>query len=427
MARSTTAAGRTSDFGRLWFGESVSLLGDQVASLALPTAAVLLLGASATEVGALTAVGTLAYPLLGLFAGALMDRVRRRPVMILANVVRMGCFAVLAVCAATGSVTMPLLYAVAAAVGVATIFFDIAYQTYLPSLLAGEKLAQGNVRLELSSSLSRLAGPSLGGLLLQYGGLAIGFGVNAASFAASMLGVTAIRTPEPAPNRGDHRTSLLADILDGVRLMWRHPVLRPLTVSAALRNLGINAHRTVLIVFLYRSLDLSAGAVGLVFTVGAAGALTGAAFTSWLRTRLGVGRTLLLTGLEGLVWLLTPLSLIGGAPAWVLGLMFVSSLWLPVWNATVTTLRQQITPAAYLGRVQATARTINLSTIPIGAVLGGVVADSLSGLGDRTGPVLALTLCGGVAALSLVQLGSRRIRSITTLPDRPDPAGTEES
>jgi MFS family permease len=420
-AASTTlpADRRSHDFRSLWFGESVSLVGDQVAALALPTAAIVTLGASATEVGGLNAVGTIAYPVLGLFAGALMDRVRRKPVMIAANAVRMLCFVVLVVCVATGWVTLPLLYVVAAVVGTAAIFFDIAYQTYLPSLLTGDELARGNVRLELSNSVSRLAGPSLGGLLLQFGGLAVGFGANAASFAASMAGVAAIRTPEQRPERAERRTHLIADILAGVRLVWGNPILRSLTTSAALRNLGINANRTVLIVFMYRTLDLSAGAVGVVFTIGAAGAVVGAAMTTSLLRRIGVGRTLLLTGLEGLVWLLAPLSLLGGAPVWVMGLMFASSLWLPVWNATVITLRQRITPTPFLGRVQATARTINLSTIPVGALLGGIALDALAPLGDRRGPIVGLTLCSAVAALSLTQLSHHQLRTIRHLPEAP--------
>ncbi|MEV4266026.1 MFS transporter [Kribbella sp. NPDC049584] len=413
----TVGSRRSRDFRSLWFGESVSLLGDQVATLALPTAAVISLGASATEVGGLNAVGTVAYPVLGLFAGALMDRVRRRPVMIAANAVRMTCFVVLVVCAAAGWVSLPLLYVVAGVVGTATIFFDIAYQTYLPSLLVGDDLARGNVRLELSNSVSRLAGPSVGGPLLQFGGLAAAFGANAASFAASMIGIASIRTPEHQPERPDRRTHLLADIVAGIRVVWRNPILRSLTTSAALRNLGINANRTVLIVFMYRTLDLSAGAVGVVFTVGAVGAITGAATTTWLLRRIGVGRTLLLTGLEGMIWLLAPLSLLGGAPLWLMGLMFVSSMWLPVWNATVITLRQRITPAAFLGRVQATARTINLSTIPVGALIGGISVDALAPLGERRGPIVALTLCSAVAMLSLSQLCRRRIRTIRDLPD----------
>jgi len=146
---------RTRDFRFLWFGESISLVGDQVAAPALPTAAIVNLGASATEVGGLNAIGTITYPVLGLFAGALMDRVRRKPVLIAANAVRMMCFVVLVASALAGWVTLPLLYVVAAVVGTATIFFDIAYQTYLPSLLSGDDLARGNVR---SSSRIRSLG-----------------------------------------------------------------------------------------------------------------------------------------------------------------------------------------------------------------------------------------------------------------------------
>ncbi|TVT40864.1 MFS transporter [Amycolatopsis rhizosphaerae] len=283
---------------------------------------------------------------------------------------------------------------------------------------SGEPLAQGNARLEMSSSVSRLMGPMLGGALLQGSASAGALAANALSFLASMAGVVLVRSPEPTPSSHDASTGVWRPIAEGLRFLWRHPLLRPLTLAAGLRNLGMSAVRTVLVLFLYKALALSPGVAGTLFTAGALAAVAGATLSGWLAGRLGIGRTLLLTGCEGLAWLAVPLALVLPSVGTVVTVMVVSSLWLPIWNAVVTTLRQQVTEPRLLGRVHATARTINLSTIPLGALAGGVLAQLLSdAYGDRKGLTLALTLCAAVAALSLVTLLAGNIRRIRHYPN----------
>ncbi|WBQ05701.1 MFS transporter [Kribbella sp. CA-293567] len=155
------------DFRALWFGQSVSSVGDQVSAFVLPTIAVLTLHASSVQVGALSAVGTVAYPCLGLFAGVLMDRVRRRRAMIVIDAARLFIYGSLPVAAALGALSLAHLFVVAALAGVCTVLFDVAYQSHLPSVLRGDSLAQGNTRLEMSGAVARFAGPPLGGVLLQ--------------------------------------------------------------------------------------------------------------------------------------------------------------------------------------------------------------------------------------------------------------------
>jgi len=179
----------------------------------------------------------------------------------------------------------------------------------------------------------------------------------------------------------------------------------------------MSAVRTVLLLYLYRALTLSPGVAGAVLTAGAVAAVAGAALSGRLTRRLGVGRTLLLTGGEDVARPAVPLALLLPPVAVVVSVMVVSSLRLPVWNAVVTTLRQQFTEPRLLGRVHATARTINLSTLPLGALGGGALAQFLAdAYGDRVGLTLALTVCAGVAALSVPTLPAGKIRRIRRYP-----------
>ena len=379
----------------------------------IPTIAVLTLGASAVQVGVLNAVSTIAYPILGLFTGVLMDRIRRRPAMLMVDATRLLIYASLPVTAAFGVLTLTQLFVVGAIAGICTVLFEVAYQSFLPSLVAAGDLAGANTRLETSAAVARLVGPSLGGMMLQVSGAVGALIVNAASFLASIVGVGLIRAREKRPERGAVRPGVREQIQEGTRFLWRHPLLRPLTTAAGLRNLGMNANRTVLIVFLYQGLHLSTGTAGALFAVGAAAAVIGSLAVGRLLHGLGVGSTLLLTPAEGVMWMFAPLCLLGLAFPILVVIMFLSSFWLPIWNATVMTLRQGVTPATLLGRVNATARTVNLSTIPIGALLGGLLAEAMSGiLGTSVGLAWALCVCSMVAATSLIPLSRHQVRTL---------------
>lgn len=404
------------DFRSLWFGQSVSFIGDYVSLFVLPTVAVLELRASSFQVGALTAIATIAYPTLGLFVGVVMDRVRRRPTMIIADAIRLVVFVSLPVAAALGVLSLTQLFIVAGIAGACTVLFDVAYRSYLPTLLHDAELAKGNARLEMSNAIAKFAGPSLGGGLLQAFGPVGALSANALSFLASIAGMLLIRTREPRPESNTPGTRVCAEIGEGARFLWRHPLLRPLTVSASLRNLGMNAKNTVLLLYLYQGLHVSSGIAGAVFTVGAVAAIVGAVSCSQIIRRLGVGSTLLLTSVEGFIWLLVPLTLIWSPLSILMVIMFGSSLWVPVWNATIITIRQNVTDSCLLGRVNATARTINLSTIPIGALAGGLVAQLFGGFGTRGGLVIALCVCTTVATLSVTQLANPKIRLLSSFP-----------
>jgi len=409
-------AAQRQDFRRMWLGQSISLIGDQVSLFALPSLAILTLHATGPQVGVLHAMGTIAFPVLGLFVGAFMDRVRCRPFMILADLTRLALFGALAVLALTDRLDLWHLYVVAALASVCTVVFDVGYQTHLPRLVGRDLLAQGNARLEMSASVARAGGPALGGAVVQLLGPALAVAANAVSFLASAAGLLAVRAPEatvadpaPAPWR--------RQILDGVRHIWRTPVLRSLSAAAALRNFSMAMVDTVLLLFLYRALDLSPAMASLVLTAGALAAVLGAAVSRALVERAGVGPVLLATVTEGVVWAAAPLALVTGSSAVVVGVAFVSALWLPVWNISVTTLRQLITPPHLLGRVHATARTLNLCTIPIGSVAGGLLAGwTTAHWGERAGPGAALAVAGLLTTAGLPFLLREEIRRLRRLP-----------
>ncbi|MFF3713217.1 MFS transporter [Streptomyces phaeochromogenes] len=313
------------------------------------------------------------------------------------------------------------LYAAAALASVCTVVFDVGYQTYLPRLVGRDFLPLGNARLETSSSVARAGGPAIAGAVTQLLGPALAVAADALSFLASAAGLLTIRTPEsavPDPTGAPWRKQ----ILDGARYMWRAPVLRWLSAAAALRNFSMAMVDTILLLFLYRAMDLSPALAGAVLTAGALAAVLGAVVSRRLVHRMGAGPVLLATATEGIVWAAAPPALATGSSAVVIAIAFVSALWLPVWNITVITLRQLITPPHLLGRVHATARTINLCTIPVGAVAGGLLASWASDAwGEGTGLAAALAFAGLVTIGGLPFLLRGEIRHMQRLPSTEGP------
>lgn len=408
-------AGRR-NFRRMWLGQSVSLIGDQVSLFALPSLAILVLNATGPQVGVLHTMATVAFPVLGLFVGAFMDHVRCRPFMIAADLLRLVLFLSAAVLALTDALALWHLYVVAALASVCTVVFDVGYQTHLPRLVSRDFLPLGNARLEMSSSVARAGGPAMAGMVTQLLGPALAVAANAASFLASAAGLLTIRAPESAvPDPAG--TPWRKQILDGARYMWRTPLLRSLSAAAALRNFSMAMVDTILLLFLYRAMNFSPAVAAAVLTAGALAAVLGAAISRALVRRVGAGPALLATVTEGVVWAGAPLALAAGSSTMVIAIAFLSAVWLPVWNITVTTLRQLITPPHLLGRVHATARTINLCTIPLGAMGGGLLAGWAPLLwGERTGLGAALAIAGLITISGLPFLLRKEIRHMRQLP-----------
>ena len=370
---------RDGEFLKLWAGQGISEIGSQVSLLALPTVAILVLGATPFQVGLLGACETLAFPVLGLVAGVYVDRLRRRPIMIACDVGRLLALVSVPVAFALNVLSMPQLYAVALITGVGTVFFDVAYQSYLPALIKRADLIEGNTKLQVTSSVAQMAGPALGGFLIQVLGPARAVSADAASFLISVASLAWIRRaePSPSPTSESGRRGFFAEMREGIQVVFGNPTIWKIAGSTSTSNLGSNLFFAVFLIFVYRVLHLSPGTVGIIFAAGAVGGLLGALTAAWIPRRIGLGPTLFVTILiGGLSMILVPLAQYGLAIPLLFASMFLSSFVNPVYNINQVSLRQAITPDRVQGRMNATVRTIIWGTNPIGAFLGGIIGST---------------------------------------------------
>jgi len=392
------AAGLGRGFRSLWISLTAGSVAAQIGAFVLPTTAVLMFGASAGQVGAVNAAGTAAYPVLGLFAGVLADRVPRRHLMLAAETVRAAAFAWLPLAAWLGVLGIADLIGVALVVGAAGLVFDVAAQSHLPALVTPpDRLPAANGRLETSTALAALAGPAVAGVLVTRLG-----GDRAPLVAAGLLAlsmVAVLRIPHGVRQRTGERIRpavLGAEIREGVRTLFGHPLLRPTMIAGALRSFANAATATIALVFALRALRLDPTTVGLLTTIGGAAGVLGAWFAPRLTGRYGVGRTVIVCCFSGVIWALLPLALrLPAIPVYLVVALTVS-VFVPVWNTAITSLRQAVTPEALLGRVHATARTFTFSAVPLGALAGGAGSEALTrALGSDLG--LTVALCAGAA------------------------------
>jgi len=333
-----------------------------------------LLNASAFEVGLLTSVGFLPFLLFGLPAGAWVDRLRRRPILIAADVGRALLLATIPLAWLLGSISLPQLYLVTFLAGILTVFFDVGYQSYLPSLVHSSQLMEGNGKLEMSRASAQVAGPGLAGALVQLAGAPLAIAIDALSFVASGLFLVAIRRPEAQPGVDRPRTSMLVDIREGLRFVLGHPLLRPIAAATAIANLFSAIASSVMLIFAVRELLLDPVLIGAIIAVGSSGGVVGALIATRVQRRIGVGRTMILCEAGFAAgYLLLPVASVA-APVFLATLgLFLATLGSIVFSIVGLTLRQRMAPTRMQGRTNATVRTINWGVLPIGFFVGGVL------------------------------------------------------
>ena len=397
---------RDGEFLKLWWGQFISETGSQVSVLALPTVAILVLAATPFEVGLLEAFGFLAFPVLGLVAGVWVDRLRRRPVLIVCDILRLIALGSVPVAFLLHVLTIGQLYAVALLVGVGTVFFDVAYQSYLPALISRSDLLEGNSKLQVTGSVAQMAGPALAGLLIQFVGAARAVTADAASFLVSVLSLWWIRRPEPDPRpaSAEGRAGFFSEMWEGIRFVLGNQTISRIAGCTSTSNLGGNIFFAVFLIYAYRVLHISPGVIGVIFGAGAVGGLLGALIASWVPSRIGLGPTLFVSIVLGsLSMILVPFAQLGFAIPLLFASMFIGSFTNPVYNINQVSLRQAITPDRVQGRMNATVRTIIWGTIPIGAFIGGII-------GTAYGLLTALWVGIAVSALSGLWILSGPIR-----------------
>ena len=413
---------RSADLRRLRRGQTVSMFGDEVTGVALPTVALILLHATPFQFGLLAASTYLPYPVIGLTVGAWVDRTRRRRVLMLADAARFAAIASIPGAAAVGGLSLTQLVVVGLVVGTGSVFFNSAYQAFLPSIVRPGEITTANAKLSVSETSAQVGGPPLAGILIGALGAAGAMLVDAASYLVSILTLSSIRRPEPSPDdggSGPDRRSLTADVVDGLRLVFGDRLLRGLTLTSALSNLGRGMALELFLLFAYNGLGVSPGVAGFMLAAGNVGSLLGSLTCRRLTDRFGIGRILMLSSiLKGLPWLLAPLTLLGGALPLIVAIMFASSYFVPVSNVTTLSVRQSLVPRQLQGRVAATTRTVTRTVVPLSAVLGGALAQLGTALFGRQAGLAAVLALGGLLWTSAtIMLPRDRLRGVHDLDD----------
>ena len=377
-------------FVRLWAAETISHLGSSFSALAMPIVAIQLLNAGPMEIAIINLADTLPFLVIGLLVGALIDRLPRRGVLIVADLGRAVLLLTLPISYALGVLSIPQLVIVGILLGTLSVFFDVAYQAYLPSLISKEDLVEGNSKLEISRSAAGLFGPSLAGALIAIVKAPMAVIIDALSFALSALFLFTIKPTHEfvaeqnnasAPAAQRPRSSLRSDIVAGLRYVFSHPALRTIGGATATSNLFSGIAGTVELLFAYNVLGLSVALIGFAATLGSAGGLISAVFADKISKKLGVGRTIVLTiPLGGPMIAVLAFCQPGNdlLNALVIGAgFFAGAASGTLYNINQVSLRQALTPPEMSGRMNATMRWFVWGTIPIGALLGGALGTSL--------------------------------------------------
>lgn len=404
---------RHRDFRLLWAGQAVSSVGSNVTTVALPLVAVAVLDAGTFQVAVLTAAAWLPWLLIGLPAGAWVDRLPRRPVMVICDLLCAVAFLSVPLAALLGRLTVAQLLVVALSAGAARVFFETADQVYLPVLLRPGQLPEGNAKLQATQTVSYVVGPGLAGLIAQLTGAVAALLLDALTFLLSAAFLLRIRTREPRVRPSERSRSLRRDITEGLRFVIRNPYLRVLTLFGAASNIGLTGYQAVLVVFLVRELRLEPGLVGGLVGVMSAGGIIGALLATTVARRCGTARALLIAAaLTGPPALLIPLAAPGVGLAWpALGGLLIG-LGVAIGNVVKGAFRQAYTPHHLLGRVTVSMHLLNYGTIPLAAVLAGAI-------GARYGVQTAIVVMTAWLALTPLILLVGPIRRRRDLPAAP--------
>lgn len=398
---------RNADFMRLWAAAAVSSAGSQVTAFALPITAILVLKASAFEVGLLMAATYAPLTVFGLVAGAWADRVRRRPLLVAADLIRAAAIGSVPVAYAAHVLSIGLLYAVALVAGTLTVLFDVAHGSYLPELVDPDSLVAANARLQVTEQGASVAGPAVGALLVTAVGAPVALTVDAVSFLASAATLLTIRHREKeGPRHDEEGTSILQEIAAGLRYVASRPSLRAFATSSLLANLFLRMISTVLVLHLVRVVGLSPDSVGVALSVGEAGFFAGALAVGFVRKRLSMPNTLTLAVvlIAASAW---PIALApttaGLAVALTSAGLFAYGFAAVAWTVSSGAYRQATTPPGLLGRTGSVMRVAAWGPIPVSALVAGALASATS-----TRTVMVVAAVGAIAAVAPV--GAWRLR-----------------
>src|SRR5207249_1896137 len=426
---------RNANFLKLWTSETISQFGSQFTGLALPLTAIIILSADSVQVGILNFAGSVPWLMFGLLAGVWIDRHRKQRIMVTSNILRGSILVLIPIAAVLGVITklgIPFLYAISFAVGFLQVFFDITYQSYLPSLVRRNQLVEGNRNLQASASTAQVAGPTIAGIIISIITAPIAIAIDAASFFASALALGRIEHDEVI-DREIAKPSVLADIREGLHVVFGDRRLRMIAGCTSTSKFFSTGLGTLFLLYLIQpspaglgvSKSLAGVTAGIIFSVASVGALVGVAISTRAAKSIGVGPAIIVSILIGGLGAIpyytsgsltaSPLFTLGGfAVNWsMLSIMtgqFVSFIATVVYNVNQVSLRQAIVPLRLQGRMNATMRFLVWGTIPLGALTGGLLGEFL---GLRT--AMGIAILGGSLAFLWVLLSP--VRSLKRIPE----------
>lgn len=396
---------RNRDFLKLWAGQTISEVGSRITRDGVPYTAVIVLQAQPAQMGFITAVGAASVLLFGLLAGVWVDRFRRRPIMIAADLARAAVLASIPIAAFAHALSMAQLYLVIALAGFCTVFFDVAYQSYMPSLVERENLLEGNSKLAMSSSAAEIAGPGLTGILVQLITGPVAILLDALSFLISAASLALIRKPEPPHPPSDIKPHPIA----GLRFVFAHPLLRPLACFSVTAFLFLGFMGPLYVLYAVRELHISPAALGIAIAMGGAGAMLGATFAPAIGRRFGLGHTFIGSVLAiAVAYAMIPLARGPMSLLYLIVQQLLGDFAFSTYMINELTLRQSVAPEEMLGRVNAAMQLMTRGVFPLSALAGGILAGAI---GIR--PTMAISVAGVlIASLWLIFSPFSRGRAI---------------
>ncbi len=403
---------RDRNFTLLFASRAASQMGARLTTLGLPLAALTVLHASPFEAGLLATLRTLPFLLIGLPAGAWVDRIRRRPLLLIGGAGHLVVVASIPVAWAFGVLTLVQLYVVALVLGVLNVFFDVAYQSYVPFLIGRDRLVDANAKLQSAESITTVAGPTVAGFLVQLLGAPLALAADGVSRLWSVVCIALIRRREPVPERKPGR-HLGREIREGLTFVLTHPLLRPIASCTALYNLFYGVSSTMVIVLLADELHIGPGRIGVFFAVAGVGAVVGALVAGRIARGLGAGPAIWLPMLAAAPFnTLVPMA----DADWRFWLaaagMAVGSAGAVIYNIGQLSVRQQVCPDELLGRVNATVRFLVWGTLPVGSFVGGL-------LGGAIGVRAAVWVAALGMAVAVWPLLASPLRTLVEAPPAP--------
>jgi MFS family permease len=384
---------RHQDFLKLWSAQGISVFGSELASLAYPLTAIVVLEAGVFEMGVLQATGGASAFIVGLFVGAIADRVRRKPLLIASDLGRALLAVTIPIAAFFGVLRIEQLYVVAFLTGALNILWLVAAMAFTPSLVEKEQLVESNSKMSTTESVAMIAGPSLSGVLLQILTAPLAILIDAASFVISALLISRIRTPEVLIEK--EKRSIWTEIGEGLRFVYAHPILRPMAESIALYFLFRQIVLALFTLYAIRELKLEPLLLGVIFSALGFGFLLGALTVRRITARFGIGRTMIGANLLNILAIaLVPLA--GGSTVSIVALLVIShflhAFGVQLNGINLVSLRQSITPNHLQGRMTASFRFVNMGMVMLGSLIAG-------GLGEWIG--MRATIVVGVVGMIL--------------------------